>query len=69
MYVWIWGQMYMCDDISFYSNAECMIYIWKLYKCSYPWWATCTSSTTEGRKGVKDRDEQSIDVNYNHISL
>lgn len=57
----------MCDDLSFYSNAECMIYIWKLYKCSYPWWAIL--STTEGRKGVKDRDEQSIDVNYNHISL
>lgn len=67
MYVWIWGQMYMCDDLSFYSNAECMIYIWKLYKCSYPWWAIL--STTEGRKGVKDRDEQSINVNYNHISL
>lgn len=44
----------MCGDLSLYSNAECMIK-WKLYKCFI---RDELSSTTEERKGVKERDDQ-----------
>lgn len=44
----------MCGDLSLYSNAECMI----KWNCTNVFIRDELSSTTEERKGVKERDDQ-----------